>query len=96
MLALSRVHFSYDSATLLPATKTAIAKAVAEELMWLGVPADRLTIVSYGKERPVAAGSDDASNARNRRVEFEMLRGDVRLVLDEGALYDDRGRPLGV
>jgi peptidoglycan-associated lipoprotein len=72
------------------------ARSVANELVRLGVPADWLTIVTYGKERPAATGNDEASYARNRRVEFEVLRGDVRLVLEEGALYDDRGRPLGV
>jgi peptidoglycan-associated lipoprotein len=70
------------------------AKAVARELIRLGVPADRLTIVSHGKERPVVVGNDEMSHARNRRVEFEVLRGDVRLVIEEGSLYNDRGRPL--
>lgn len=34
----------------------------------LGVDAARITVVSYGKERPVALGSDEASWARNRRA----------------------------
>ena len=34
----------------------------------LGVDATRLNTVSYGKERPVAMGSDEASWAKNRRA----------------------------
>ena len=35
-----------------------------------GGSASQLTVVSYGEERPVAAGSDDASWSQNRRVEI--------------------------
>mgnify|MGYP003579187652 CR=1 FL=1 len=34
----------------------------------LGVGAERISTISYGKERPVALGSDEASWARNRRA----------------------------
>lgn len=34
----------------------------------LGVDANRIAVVSYGKESPVALGSDEASWARNRRA----------------------------
>jgi peptidoglycan-associated lipoprotein len=37
-------------------------------LVSLGVSASRLNTVSYGKERPVALGSDEQSWARNRRA----------------------------
>ena len=37
-------------------------------LVSLGVAASRISVVSYGKERPVALGSDEASWARNRRA----------------------------
>lgn len=33
-----------------------------------GVSAARISVISYGKERPVAAGSDEASWAENRRA----------------------------
>lgn len=33
-----------------------------------GVDASRMTVISYGKERPVALGSDPASWAQNRRA----------------------------
>ena len=44
------------------------ATAAKNYLVSLGVDAGRLTTVSYGKERPVALGSDEASWARNRRA----------------------------
>jgi len=37
-------------------------------LVSLGVDANRIAVVSYGKERPVALGSDEASWAQNRRA----------------------------
>ena len=33
-----------------------------------GVPADRINTISYGKERPVATGSDESAWAQNRRA----------------------------
>ena len=44
------------------------ANAAKTYLIGLGVGAERITTVSYGKERPVALGSDEASWARNRRA----------------------------
>ena len=44
------------------------ANATKNYLVSLGVPADRLTTVSYGKERPVAIGSNEQAWARNRRA----------------------------
>ena len=44
------------------------ANAVREYLISRGVPASRLRFVSYGKERPIALGSDEQSWARNRRA----------------------------
>jgi peptidoglycan-associated lipoprotein len=32
-----------------------------------GIPADRISTISYGKERPVAIGSNEAAWAQNRR-----------------------------
>ena len=39
-------------------------------LVSLGIPADRLRTVSYGKEFPFDPGHDDAAWARNRRAHF--------------------------
>jgi len=44
------------------------ANAAKTYLVGLGVGAERVTTVSYGKERPVALGSDESSWARNRRA----------------------------
>jgi peptidoglycan-associated lipoprotein len=44
------------------------ANAAKNYLVGLGVDASRLSTVSYGKERPVALGSDEASWAKNRRA----------------------------
>jgi peptidoglycan-associated lipoprotein len=44
------------------------ANAAKNYLVSLGVPAERLTVVSYGKERPVAIGSNEQAWARNRRA----------------------------
>ena len=44
------------------------ANAAKNYLVSLGVGADRVTTVSYGKERPVARGSNEQAWARNRRA----------------------------
>ena len=44
------------------------ANAAKNYLVSLGVGADRVTTVSYGKERPVALGSNEQAWARNRRA----------------------------
>lgn len=44
------------------------ANAAKNYLVSLGIADNRLTTVSYGKERPVATGSDESSWARNRRA----------------------------
>lgn len=43
------------------------ATAVRNYLVAKGVAADRLSTISYGKERPEVMGSDESSWARNRR-----------------------------
>lgn len=40
-----------------------------------GIDASRIETASYGEERPVAMGHDEASWAQNRRDEFEILSG---------------------
>jgi peptidoglycan-associated lipoprotein len=44
------------------------ATAAKNFLASLGVDPGRIAVVSYGKERPVALGSDEGSWARNRRA----------------------------
>ncbi len=50
------------------------ATRVMEYLVELGVPASRLSATGAGGSRPIAAGTDADSNARNRRVEFIVIR----------------------
>ncbi len=46
------------------------AQTVRRALMLQGVKESQITTVSYGEERPLAEGSDDAAYAQNRRVEL--------------------------
>lgn len=46
------------------------AEAVAKSLSLLGVAADRVEPVSFGKERPAVQGSTEEAWAKNRRVEL--------------------------
>ena len=48
---------------------------VKRYLMERGIAASRLEVVSYGEERPAAAGEDDAAFSQNRRAEFEITSG---------------------
>jgi peptidoglycan-associated lipoprotein len=43
------------------------AAAVKKMLVALGVPANRVSTISYGKERPAVVGDNDAAWAQNRR-----------------------------
>ena len=49
------------------------AKAAQQYLSTMGVKPDRLSIVSYGKEKPAVAGSDETAWAKNRRDEFLVI-----------------------
>lgn len=46
------------------------ALAVKQQLVLLGAPSGQIRAVSYGEERPAAAGRDQEAWALNRRVEF--------------------------
>ena len=50
------------------------ANAAREVLASMGVPNDRLTVVSWGKERPVALGSNEQAYAQNRRAVTVIVR----------------------
>ena len=43
------------------------ANAVKDYLMTYGVSADRISVISYGKERPVDSGSNPLAWSKNRR-----------------------------
>jgi peptidoglycan-associated lipoprotein len=48
------------------------AKAAQQFLNQLGISDSRITIVSYGKERPMDPGHAEASWSKNRRDEFKI------------------------
>lgn len=50
------------------------AKSAQKYLTTLGVKAENLSIISYGKEKPAVAGSDEAAWAKNRRAEFVVAK----------------------
>jgi peptidoglycan-associated lipoprotein len=50
------------------------ARVARDYLVSLGVAAERLRVVSFGKERPLDPGSNEAAWARNRRAHFAVSR----------------------
>jgi len=50
------------------------ARAARDYLASLGVASDRLRTVSYGKERPLDTGNNEAAWAANRRAHFAVAR----------------------
>ena len=50
------------------------ASSARDFLIANGVPAARLTVISWGKERPVAQGSDESAWAQNRRSVTMVVR----------------------
>jgi peptidoglycan-associated lipoprotein len=49
------------------------AEAAMKYLVTMGIPADRLATISYGKEKPADQGHDDAAWEKNRRDDFTIL-----------------------
>jgi peptidoglycan-associated lipoprotein len=60
------------------------ADSIRESLISLGISADRIHTISYGEDKPVDPGHNEAAWAKNRRGEFILLipkmgaRTDVR------------------
>ncbi len=46
------------------------ANAVKAYMVSLGIPAERLSTISYGKEKPLEMGDSEAAWAKNRRANF--------------------------
>jgi peptidoglycan-associated lipoprotein len=70
------------------------ARVVADYLVRLGVTQDQLHIVSFGEGQPLVNQSDSTALAKNRRVDFRLMRGDIRLVVEESPLVGDQGQKL--
>ena len=49
------------------------AKATQDYLLSLGVPADRMKIISYGKSQPINPGHDESAWQMNRRAQFLVI-----------------------
>jgi peptidoglycan-associated lipoprotein len=56
------------------------AAAAKRYLESKGIDGSRMEVVSYGEERPLAQGSDEAAYAQNRRDEFAVTAGGDSLV----------------
>lgn len=50
------------------------ANSVKSYLVSQGIPADRLSTISYGKEKPLVQGDDESAYAKNRRANFVPLQ----------------------
>ena len=50
------------------------AKAVKNYLVSLGVPANKLSTISYGEEKHIQDGDNDAARSANRRANFMPLQ----------------------
>ncbi len=55
------------------------ATAAKQYVVSHGIDGSRIETVSYGEERPIASGHDEAAWAQNRRDEFEILSGGENL-----------------
>jgi peptidoglycan-associated lipoprotein len=50
------------------------ASSTKDALVALGVPADKLKTISYGKERPLCTEANEECYARNRRAHFSAAQ----------------------
>jgi peptidoglycan-associated lipoprotein len=65
------------------------AQTAREYLMRLGIPKERVKIVSLGEEQPVALAHNEDAWSQNRRDEFTfLLPGEHRSVMDIGVIED--------
>ena len=49
------------------------AQVARDYLLELGIPAGRISIISYGKERPLEFGQSESAWSKNRRDEFVVV-----------------------
>jgi len=50
------------------------AQSVADYIILHGIDAARLKVIGYGESRPIAFNTDEEGRAKNRRVEFKVLK----------------------
>lgn len=64
------------------------ARAASAYLERMGMTKDQLTRISFGAEMPLADGESELAFAVNRRVDFQVLKGNVKLMLvDDHLVY---------
>lgn len=49
------------------------ARAAMDYLATMGIAAGRLSVISYGEERPAMTGSNEGAWSKNRRCEFRIV-----------------------
>ena len=63
------------------------AQSVAEYAAFTGVDAERITIIGYGEEQPVASNDTEAGRQQNRRVEVAIWANDeLKKAAEEGRI----------
>jgi len=50
------------------------AKSAMQYLITLGIPADRLSVISYGKEKATAGAKDESGWSKDRRDDFVVVK----------------------
>ena len=60
------------------------AQSAMNYLMGLGIASNRLSIISYGKERPTVAGSSESAWSKNRRCHAQARLARAGHAQDEG------------
>jgi peptidoglycan-associated lipoprotein len=73
LLARHAAQLSNSSRTMVRLEGHADERGSREYNIGLGESSDQISTVSFGEERPVAFGSDEASYQQNRRVEIKYL-----------------------
>ena len=58
------------------ALSLARATAVKDYLVSRGLSADRMTALGFGPDRPAVPNTTETGQAQNRRIEFEVVRGE--------------------
>ena len=60
------------------------AKVIYKAMMEAGIDKDRLSVISYGEERPLFQGDSEEAYARNRRANFVPLNAPANTLSSTG------------
>lgn len=64
------------------------SKSVKAEIVRRGISADRIETAGRGESEPIVPNDSDNNRQKNRRVEIELLSGDVQFELLREAFFD--------